>query len=61
LIASWQQRKNRYFLAGIKLAFIEPFAKFLGNCKKRQGTTSEAAEKLKTEGDGGFIPRVKPA
>jgi hypothetical protein len=25
-----------------------------------QGTTSQAAEKLKTEGDGGFIPRVKP-
>ena len=26
-----------------------------------QGTTSEAAEKLKTEGGGGFNPRMKPA
>ena len=29
--------------------------------KKRQGTTSEAAKRLKTEGDGGFVPRVKLA
>jgi hypothetical protein len=25
-----------------------------------QGTTSQFAETLKTEGDGGFIPRAKP-
>jgi hypothetical protein len=44
----------------IKQRALQAAEKLFSGCLKRQGTTSQAAEKLIPEGDGGFNPRVKP-